>query len=116
MSDIDQLAKAAMELGNHVAAAVRMSNVLTGVLKDGDRDDIDVQTRRVLLRAAKAEHDKFRSEHFRGLLDSLNAVVETADRLWQAEPATAPGPSEGPLLGDVTVQTEAPHGEPLPFA
>ena len=94
MSDVERLAKAATELGNHVAAVVRMSNVLAGILKDGDRDDIDVQTRRVILRAAKSEHDAFRSAHFRGLIDSLNLVVEIADRMWQAEPAGQDDPAE----------------------
>ena len=75
MSDVEKLAKAATELGNHVAAVVRLSNVLTGILKDGDRDDLDPMTRRVILRAAKADHDAFRSAHFRGMIDALNEVV-----------------------------------------
>lgn len=108
MSDIEQMAKAVTDLGNHVAAAVRLSNVLTGILKDGVRDDLDPMTRRVILRAAKAEHDAFRSEHFRGLLDSLNAVVNIADGMWQSEPiATEPS---GPAPENVP--PEEPDGNP----
>lgn len=121
MNDVERLAKAATELGNHVAAAVRLSNVLTGILKDGDRDDLDPMTRRVILRAAKAEHDSFRSAHFRGMIDALNEVVSTADAMYQAEPAATepePAPAEpgAAVLGDVTVNPEGADGEPAPAA
>ena len=119
MNDVERLAKAATELGNHVAAVVRLSNVLTGILKDGDRDDLDPMTRRVILRAAKTEHDSFRSAHFRGMIDALNEVVSTADAMYQAEPVapepvlTEPGTV---VLGDVTVKPEGADGEPAPAA
>lgn len=123
MNDIERLAKAATELGNHVAAVVRLSNVLTGILKDGDRDDLDPMTRRVVLHAAKMEHDSFRSAHFRGMIDALNEVVSTADAMYQAEPvATEPEPKSVlpepgvTVLGDVTVPSEAPDGERPPVA
>lgn len=125
MNDAERLAKAATELGNHVAAVVRLSNVLTGILKDGDRDDLDPMTRRVILHAAKAEHDSFRSAHFRGMIDALNEVVSMADAMYQAEPAaTEPEPEPKPVLpepgvtvlGDVTVPSEAPDGERPPAA
>lgn len=121
MNDVERLAKAAMELGNHVAAVVRLSNVFTGILKDGDRDDLDPMTRRVILRAAKMEHDSFRSAHFRGMIDALNEVVSTADAMYQAEPAaTEPEPvlpePGTTVLGDVTVPSEAPDGERQPAA
>ena len=103
MSDIENLANAATELGNHVAAAIRLSNVLYGLLGDGDRDDLDKETRRVLLRAAKTEHDKFREEHFHGLISSVNAVVELSDRLYQAEPL-APLPPAIPEEGAPVAQ------------
>lgn len=123
MNDVERLAKAATELGNHVAAVVRLSNVFTGILKDGDRDDLDPMTRRVILRAAKAEHDAFRSAHFRGMIDALNEVVALSDAMYQAEPVV-PGPaSESVLpepgttvLGDMTVKPEKTDGEPAPVA
>ena len=110
MSDIENLAKAATELGNHVAAVVRLSNVLTGILKDGNRGDIDDMTRRVILRAVKELHDEFRERHFRGLLDTLNAVVTTADRMYQAEPAV---PGEEPVvqLADIPEDGDAAPAE-----
>ena len=121
MNDVERLAKAATELGNHVAAVVRLSNVLAGILRDGDRDDLDPMTRRVILRAAKAEHDSFRSAHFRGMIDALNEVVSTADAMYQAEPV-APDPAPAltepgtVVLGDVTVKPEGDDGEPAPAA
>lgn len=93
MSDIERLAHASTELANHVAAVIRLSNVLTGLLKDGAREDLDPETRRVLLGAAGLEHSQFRAEHFRGLISTMNTVVEITDRLYQAEPV----PSEAPL-------------------
>lgn len=107
MSDTERLAKAATELGNHVAAAVRLSNVLTGILKDGDRDDLDPMTRRVILRAAKAEHDSFRSAHFRGMIDALNEVVSLSDAMYQAEPAV-PEPAPEPVSAEPG--TDVPDG------
>lgn len=102
MNDIERLAHAVTELANHVAAAVRLSNEFTGILRDGDRDDIDAATRRVILRAAKTGHEEFRDSHFRGLVDSLNAVVAMADAMYQAEPAVPEGPD---------VQTSVPPAE-----
>ena len=121
MNDVERLAKAATELGNHVAAAVRLSNVLTGILKDGDRDDLDPMTRRVILRAAKAEHDSFRSAHFRRMIDALNEVVSLSDAMYQAEPVVPEPESVLPepgaaVLGDVTVKPEGDDGEPAPVA
>ena len=121
MSDVERLAKAATELGNHVAAVVRLSNVLTGILKDGDRDDLDPMTRRVILRAAKADHDAFRSAHFRGMIDALNDVVSQVDAMYQAEPvAPEPVPAltepDTTVLGDVAVKPEAPDDGPAPIA
>ena len=106
---MEQLAKSATELGNHVAAFIRLSNTLAGVLKDGDRDDLDGMTRRVLLRAMKTEHDEFRAEHFRGLVDSLNTVVSLADAMYQAEPVL-PESDQG-LIEDVRVEPPGPATE-----
>ena len=102
MSDIEMLSQASTELANHVAAFVRLSNEFTGILADGDRDDIGQATRRVILRAAKSRHDEFRSQHFRGLIDSLNTLVNLVDRMYQAEPAApeAPLPPAIPPDGD----------------
>lgn len=114
MSDVERLAKAVTELGNHVAAAVRLSNVLTGILKDGDRDDLDPMTRRVILRAAKTDHDAFRSAHFRGMVDALNEVVALSDAMYQAEPVVsepAPEPAlpePGADVSDDATPKEAP--------
>lgn len=122
MSDIERLAKAATELGNHVAAAVRLSNVLTGILKDGDRDDLDPMTRRVILRAAKAEHDSFRSAHFRGMIGALNEVVALSDAMYQAEPVVSEPaletalPEPGADVSDDATPKEDPDDGTAPVA
>ena len=125
MNDVERLAKAATELGNHVAAFVRMSNGIARLLTDGERPDLDPATVRAIARAVKDEHDGFRREHLRGMIDSLNEVVATSDAMYQAEP-TAPEPAPEPapalaepgkaVLGDVTVPSEAPNGERPPAA
>lgn len=107
MNDIERLAHASTALANHVAAVVRLSNSLFAILRDGDRDDIDPETRRVILRAAKEEHEAFRAEHFRGIISNVNAVVEITDKMYQAEPVLEepvpeePTRPEEPLVPDV---------------
>ena len=96
MSDIERLSQASTALANHIAAAIRLSNVLFAILRDGDRDDIDQETRRVILRAAKDEHEAFRAEHFRGMIANINAVVETVDALYRAEVPSDPDKQEEP--------------------
>lgn len=113
MSDVEMLSQSSTELANHVAAAIRLSNLLTGILKDGDRDDIDAVTRRVILRAVKTEHDEFRTRHFRGLVDSLNATVGLVDRMYQAEPVAPdaiPDPEASPIatLADIPETADDP--------
>ena len=123
MSDIERLAHAVTELANHVAAAVRLSNELTGILRDGDRDDIDAATRRVILRGAKTDHEEFRGSHFRGLVDSLNTVVAISDAMYQAEPAApdepdvppsaAPAEDNAPIARLADIPEEAPDATPV---
>lgn len=119
MGSLETLAHAATELGNHVAAFIRFSNTLAGVLKDGDRDDLDGMTRRMLLRAMKTEHDEFRAEHFRGLVDSLNTVVSLADAMYQAEPVSAEPLDETTIpdvamVGDAKLEPDAKGADASP--
>jgi hypothetical protein len=117
LDEIEQLSNAATELGNHVAAAVRLSNTLAKILADGDLADIDCATRRVIMHWALVENERFRADHFQGLLSSLNAVVGIADRLWQAEPGPPPA-SDEPDAGETPDETKAKaeHDDPSPSA
>jgi hypothetical protein len=110
MNDIETLAHASTALANHIAAVIRLSNVLFAILRDGDRDDIDPETRRVILRAAKEEHEAFRAEHFRGIISGVNTVVELTDRMYQAEPASP----EGPADPEAAPAPEDPSAQPEP--
>lgn len=119
MNDVETLAHASTALANHIAAVIRLSNVLSAILRDGDRDDIDPETRRVILRAAKDWHEAFRAEHFRGLISGVNTVVEITDRMYQAEPASPEGPSDpeaAPAPEDPSAQPEPKEapGAPSP--
>ena len=95
MSDIAKLEHASTELANHVAAVVRMSNEMDGMLADAVREDMSPATRLAVLLRIKGMHDAFRLEHFRGTIASVNAVVDVADRMYQAEPLA---PEEAPLV------------------
>ena len=111
MNDIERLAHASTALANHVAAVIRLSNVLTGLLKDGAREDLDPETRRVLLGAARDEHSQFRAEHFHGLISTINTVVEIADEMYQAEPAGPEAPDGSPDSEAVQTDEHAPAPE-----
>ena len=106
MNDMQELVQATKTLAGHVAAVVRASNALDGLLKDGNRDDIEPATRKALLRAAKHEHDAFREGHFRGIIAAVNSVMDLVDKLYKAEPA-APAEPGAPAAGQ-----EAPDAPP----
>ena len=120
MSDIERLAHASTELANHVAAVVRMSNELVGLLRDAVRDDVDAVTKFAVLARIKAMHDAFRAEHFHGTIASVNVVMEVSDRLYQVEPASSEAPlppaipvEDAPVVQLADVQEE-PDAAPAP--
>lgn len=96
MNDIERLSNATTALANHVAAVVRMSNELDGMLKDAVKPDMAPATRLAVLSRIKDMHDTFRLEHFRGAIASVNTVVEIVDQLYQAEPAEPESGSAAP--------------------
>lgn len=111
---VEELHKAAVELGGHVAAAVRVSNQLDGLLSDLAHVGLSEATRSAIAAQALSMHRKFRSEHFRGLVDSMNATFSAADGLFNEEPLPgtqepAPEPAPEPS-NDGTA--EPGNGEP----
>lgn len=106
---VEELHKAAVELGGHVAAAVRLSNQLDGMLSDLAHVGLSEATRSAIAAQALSMHRKFRSEHFRGLVDSMNATFGAADGLFKEEPLPgAQEPAPEPDGGD----TPKPAPEP----
>lgn len=108
---VEELHKAAVELGGHVAAAVRLSNQLDGMLSDLAHVGLSEATRSAIAAQALSMHRKFRSEHFRGLVDSMNATFGAADGLFKEEPL--PGSAQEPAP-EPDGDTPKPAPEPAP--
>lgn len=109
---VEELHKAAVELGGHVAAAVRLSNQLDGMLSDLAHVGLSEATRSAIAAQALSMHRKFRSEHFRGLVDSMNATFGAADGLFKEEPL--PGSTQEPAPEPDGGDTPKPAPEPAP--
>lgn len=85
MNRIERLAQAVEQLGNHVAAVVRISNAMDSLLKDAIRG-VTLETKDAIFAMIKDMHDKFRVEHFRGIISTLNVAIDVSDKLWAEEP------------------------------
>lgn len=99
MNRIERLEKVVTDLGNHVAAVIRMSNRMDGLLKDA-KGDLSPQTKDAILRDIADMHSAFRIERFRALIANVNAAVEISRQLLAEEPVVPDptGPEPDPQM------------------